>query len=86
MNQNKGIKAKEMAENMIGFEPLRFSRSSTPISLKNIDSEQLTNGTFLTLCRVLMINIHSVIATEVTDEDFYQAKMNGCDTIHHTIL
>ena len=59
----------------------RFSRYSTISNLRGLGREALEGGVFLALCRVLVVQQHTV-AGAIQDADILTGLQQGCDCIY----
>lgn len=63
---------------------LRFSRFSSVSQIKEYDPEELQNGVFLSLCRVLILHQRSVVGP-ITDTDIQEALAMNYDSVYSTL-
>lgn len=61
---------------------IKFSRYSTMSALESFNKEDIDNGIFLGLCRVLVVNQHTVATDIISDMDISEAIQKGCDCIY----
>jgi hypothetical protein len=59
----------------------RFSRYSTISNLRDMSREAPEGGVFLALCRVLVVQQHT-ISTTIEDADIMAGLQQGCDCIY----
>ena len=62
---------------------LRFSRHSTPKGIGSCSKEELEEGIFISLCRVLLYRV-STINDDIDDNDIEAALKHGCDAVYST--
>lgn len=60
---------------------LRFSRYSTISNLRDLSKQTLEGGVFLALCRVLVVQQHTV-STTIQDADIMAGLQQGCDCVY----
>lgn len=62
---------------------LRFSRHSTPKGIGACSKDELEEGIFISLCRVLLYRV-STINDDIDDSDIEAALKHGCDAVYST--
>jgi hypothetical protein len=62
---------------------LRFSRFSSVSHIKDFDADELHNGVFLSLCRVLILHQRTVTGP-IEDSDIQEALAMNYDTLYST--
>lgn len=61
---------------------IKFSRYSTMSTLESFNKNDIDNGIFLGLCRVLVVNQYTVTTDIISDVDISIAIQKGCDCIY----
>ena len=77
-----GTAAKLSIPNHLHRNIIRFSRYSTMSNLQSFNQDEIDNGVFLGLCRVLVVNQYSVSTDIITDVDISKAIEKGHDCIY----
>jgi hypothetical protein len=76
--------AERLADSSCFNEP-RFSRSSAPAGLMNLRPEELSQGTYLALCRVLISRLR-LVDEDISRENIHESVELGYDAMYSTTL
>jgi len=76
--------ARRLADSSVVLEP-RFSRSSAPTRLLQLSPEELMQGTYLALCRVLISRLR-LIDEDISEDAVRESARLGYDALYSTTL
>lgn len=74
---------RHLASNQLSDFRLRFSRHSTPKGINACSKDELEEGIFISLCRVLLYRV-STINDDIEVSDIEAALKHGCDAVYST--